>query len=112
MMDLMKLELKGNTIRIYILSTLVITLVMLGMLYLFAYAPQLDPSDADMRLFAGFNHMIPLFSVLNMTIFCVMSAVMYSRFVIEEYTGQRVILLFSYPIKRGKIFISIHYESD
>lgn len=33
-----------------------------------------------------------------------MSAIMYSRLIIEEYTGKRLALLFSYPISRSKIF--------
>ncbi|CAM3715546.1 ABC transporter permease [Mesobacillus zeae] len=106
MFDLMKLELKKNNIRTYIISTFVISIIMLGFIYLLAYLPQFDPNDADLELFVGYNNIISLFSVINMTVFCVLSSVMYSRFVIEEYSGDRVLLLFSYPIKRRKIFIS------
>ncbi|MGD6974456.1 ABC transporter permease [Bacillus altitudinis] len=106
MFNLMKLELKRNNIRTYIISTFVISIIMLGFIYLLAYLPQFDPNDADLNLFVGYNNIISLFSVINMTVFCLLSSVMYSRFVIEEYTGKSVILLFSYPIKREKIFIS------
>lgn len=106
MFDLMKLEIKRNKIRTYIIATIVISICMLGLIYLFAYVPQLEPNDPDMKLFAGYNNIISLFSVLTMFGFCVLSSVMYSRFVIEEYTGKRVILLFSYPISRVRIFIS------
>lgn len=41
-----------------------------------------------------------------MTVFCVLSSVIYTKFVVEEYMGKRVILLFSYPINREKIFCS------
>ncbi len=102
----MKLEIKRNNISTFIISTIVISIVMLGFIYLIAYAPQLEPNDSEMNLFAGYNNIISLFSVLTMSCFCVLSAVMYSRFVIEEYTGKRAILLFSYPISRSKIFIS------
>ncbi|MBS4201678.1 ABC transporter permease [Bacillus sp. FJAT-49732] len=106
MYDLMKLELKRNNIRTYLISTFVIAIIMLGFIYLFAYVPQFDPNDADLGLFVGYNNIISLFGVINMTVFCVLSSVVYSRFIIEEYMGKRVILLFSYPINRGKIFIS------
>lgn len=106
MFDLMKLELKKNNIRTYITSTFVISMIMLGFIYLIAYVPQFDPNDSDLELFIGYNNIISLFGVINMTVFCVLSSVMYSRFVIEEYMGKRAILLFSYPINRGKVFIS------
>ena len=31
---------------------------------------------------------------------------MYSKFIIEDYTGKRIILLFSYPVSRKKIMLS------
>ena len=41
-----------------------------------------------------------------MAVFCVMSSVMYSKFVIEDYSGKRPILLFSYPVSRKKVILS------
>jgi len=41
-----------------------------------------------------------------MAAFCVLSAVMYSKFVIEDYSGKRPVLLFSYPVSRRKILFS------
>ena len=41
-----------------------------------------------------------------MTVFCVLAAVIYSKLIIEEYSGKRPILLFSYPINRKKIMLS------
>lgn len=41
-----------------------------------------------------------------MTVFCVLAAVIYSKIIIEEYSGKRPILLFSYPINRKKIMLS------
>ena len=38
-----------------------------------------------------------------MAIFSILSAVMASRFVVEEYSGKRAILLLSYPISRKKV---------
>lgn len=106
MKTLIRLELKRNKIRTYVIASLMIAITMLGFLYLFAYAPMLEPNDKDMAIFSGYNNLIPLFSVLNMAVFCVLSAVMYSKFIIEDYSGKRPILLFSYPVSRKKIVLS------
>ncbi|WHY77852.1 ABC transporter permease [Neobacillus sp. WH10] len=106
MIRLIKLELRRNNIRTYVIASIIITIVMLGFLYLFAYAPKLEPTDKDLEVFLGYNNLIPMFGVINMTAFCVLSAVMYSKFIIEEYSGKRSILLFSYPVSRKKILLS------
>ena len=106
MKTLFKLELQKNIIRTYVAASLIIAFTMLGFLYLFAYAPMLDPNDKDMAIFSGYHNLIPLFGVLNMAVFCVLAAVMYSKFIIEDYTGKRIILLFSYPVSRKKIMLS------
>lgn len=106
MIKLIKLELKRNNIRTYVIASIMIAIVMLGFLYLFAYAPKLEPNDKDLEIFLGYNNLIPLFGVLNMAAFCVLSAVMYSKFIVEEYSGNRPALLFSYPISRKKILFS------
>ncbi|MBP0726874.1 ABC transporter permease [Bacillus sp. RG28] len=106
MLKLIKLEVRRNNIRTYTIASIIITTVMLGFLYLFAYAPKLNPNDKDLGIFLGYNNLIPLFGVLNMAAFCVLSAVMYSKFVIEDYSGKRPVLLFSYPVSRRKILFS------
>lgn len=106
MKKLIKLELKKNNIRTYVIASFIITITMLGFLYLFAYAPMLESNDTDMAIFSGYNNLIPLFGVLNMAAFCVLSAIMYSKFIIEDYSGKRSTLLFSYPISRKKIILS------
>lgn len=106
MKTLISLELKKNKISTYIIAGIIIAITMLGFLFLFAYAPLIEPNDKDMQIFSGYNNLIPLFGVFNMAVFCVMSAVMYSRFVIEDYSGKRPILLFSYPVSRKRIILS------
>ena len=105
MKTLIRLELRRTNFRTYVISALIIA-VMLGFLYLFAYAPMLETNDADMKIFSGYENLIPLYGVLNMTVFCVLAAVIYSKIIIEEYSGKRPILLFSYPINRKKIMLS------
>lgn len=102
----MKLELKKINIRTYINSTFVISIILLGLIYMIAVIPRVETNGPEIHLFSGYKNIIFLFGVLSMTVFCILASVMYSRFVIEEYRGKRAILLFSYPISRGKIFIS------
>ena len=106
MKTLIRLELKKNKLNTYIIAGTIITIIMLGFLFLFAYAPLIEPNDKDMAIFSGYNNLIPLFGVFSMAVFCVMSSVMYSKFVIEDYSGKRPILLFSYPVSRKKIILS------
>lgn len=106
MKTLIKLELKKINIRTYIISSLIIAIIMLGFLYLFAYVPVLEPNDTDMAIFSGYSNIIPLFSAFHMGAFCVLSAVMYSKFIIENYSGKRPTLLFSYPVSRKKVMLS------
>lgn len=106
MKTLIRLELRRTNFRTYVISALIIAVIMLGFLYLFAYASMLETNDADMKIFSGYENLIPLYGVLNMTVFCVLAAVIYSKIIIEEYSGKRPILLFSYPINRKKIMLS------
>ena len=106
MKTLIRLELRRTNFRTYVISALIIAVIMLGFLYLFAYTPMLETNDADMKIFSGYENLIPLYGVLNMTVFCVLAAAIYSKIIIEEYSGKRPILLFSYPINRKKIMLS------
>src|SRR5690625_644877 len=106
MIHLMKLEIQKNNMRPYIYASIIITVTMIGLIYLFAYAPHLEPNDPDLFIFAGYDNVIQLYGVVNMTVFCVLSCVIYSRFIIEAYKEKQLILLFSYPVNRKKILFS------
>ncbi len=105
MLKLIQLELKRNNIKTYIVASGITCIVMIGFIYLFAYAPHIDP-DPDLQIFASYHNIVSLFSVLTMVVFATISATMYTRFIIEEYKDKRVILLFSYPVKRYKIVLA------
>lgn len=105
MLKFMKLELKSNHMKTYIIASVITCMFLLGFIYLFAYAPHIDP-DPDLQIFVGYNNIISLYSILSMAVFATLSAVMYTRFITEEYKGKRAILLFSYPIKRNKILLA------
>jgi ABC-type transport system involved in multi-copper enzyme maturation permease subunit len=99
MLSLIRLELAKNNIRVYLLAVLGITAVMIGFLYFFAEIPNMEPTAE----FGTYLDVILIVSVLSMASFCILSAVMFSRFVIDEYAGKRAILLFCYPIDRRRV---------
>ena len=76
---------------------------MLGFQYLMAAIPHMDPTDPDMELFSQYFFLMGITWLVCMAIFAILSAVMASRFVVEEYSGKRAILLLSYPISREKV---------
>ena len=105
---LISLELRKNNIKTFLKASLIIFAIMLMFMYLFVWIPKLAESemDQDLTMFHSYNGLIVLTGILNMACFSVLSAVMYSKFIIEEYQGKKAILLFSYPIDRIKIFQS------
>lgn len=84
---------------------MVITTIMLGLIYLLAYAPSID-TDPNLQAFAGYPGIINIFTIISLLIFAILSAVMYTKFIIEDYKGKRSILLFTYPTDRKKVLLS------
>lgn len=103
MRKLIQFELKRNSLRTYHIATGIIMVVMLSFLYLLAAIPQIDPTDADSELFMSYKFIIGLDNVISMAAFSIMSAAMSAKFIVDEYTGKKAVLLFSYPIDRGRI---------
>lgn len=112
MIKLIKLELAKNKLNIYMWATLCIFVFGLGVCFLTAYIPQLEgtsaamPSSVDITMFSQWSNFISLISILFVAAFSVLSAVMHTKFTVEEYTGKRAILLFSYPLSRSKILFA------
>lgn len=103
MHKLIALELKRNRLRPYHIATLICGVTMLGFQYLMAAIPHMDPTEPDAELFSQYPFLMGITCWVCMTIFSILSAVMASRFVVEEYSGKRAILLLSYPISRKKV---------
>jgi ABC-type transport system involved in multi-copper enzyme maturation permease subunit len=110
----MKLELRQNRLKPYILATLVISVSLLGFAYLFAAIPHL-PADNELEamvmnlvknLFGNYENIVALTCILGMFCFSVMSSVMLSKFVVSDYTGKRANLLFAYPVDRDKMLLA------
>lgn len=103
MPKLIALELKRNRLRPYHIAVLICGVTMLGFQYLMAAIPYMDPTEPDAELFSKYPFLMGITSLVCMAIFAILSAVMASRFVVEEYSGKRAILLLSYPISRKKV---------
>ena len=103
MRNLIALELKRNRLRPYHLATLICGVMMLGFQYLMAAIPHMDPTEPDAELFSQYPFLMGITCLVCMAIFAILSAVMASRFVGEEYSGKRAILLLSYPISRKTV---------
>ena len=71
--------------------------------YLMAAIPYMDPTEPDAELFSQYPFLMGITCLVCMAMFSILSAVMASRFVVEEYSGKRAILLLSYPISREKV---------
>lgn len=96
-------ELKRNRLRPYHIATLICGVTMLGFQYLMAAIPYMDPTEPDAELFSQYRFLMGITCLVCMAIFSILSAVMASRFVVEDYSGKRAILLLSYPISRKKV---------
>ncbi len=99
---LIKLEIKRNKLNTYFHASVIICVIMTGFIYFIATIARVE-NNAD---FLQYENIFKLNSALTLIIFCIFSAVMYSKFVIEDYSRGRAILLFSYPISRRKILLA------
>ncbi len=100
---LIALELRRNGLRSYHVAVAIITVVMLSFIYLLAVLPKIDSTETNLNMFLTYHNLIILINILYMVIFTILSAVMFSKIVVEDYAGKRAMLLFSYPIGRKKI---------
>ncbi len=106
MMKLIKLELRKNNLKIYLLSVIGIFASVIAMGLLFCAVPILEPNDPASQEFSDPNMVITMISIISMSAFAILSSVMHAKFVVEEYTGRKNVLLFTYPQKRSSILFS------
>ncbi len=109
MIKLIKLELKKNNFRPYIYAVLGIFLFTLSIGVLFASIPKIDPNDSSSNVFSEQKFLVTMISVISMSSFAVLCAVMHTKFIVNEYTNPYSILIFSYPYKRSTILLSKYF---
>lgn len=103
---LIRLETMKNSLKPYVIASIVITVATIGMLYLFAAVPYIDPSDSDVQIFKSYRGIFILTLIVSMACFSILSAVIYNKYVINEYCEKNVYLIFSYPINRKNILLA------
>lgn len=102
MNNLIKLELKKTAIKPYIWVALAITLSMIGFLYTFSLISYTG-NDLDAAEFSSYHSIFAITSALNMTAHSILAAVMFSRFLLKDYSDKSALLLFSYPVDRKSV---------
>ncbi|NMM65182.1 ABC transporter permease subunit [Clostridium sp. P21] len=102
MFKFISLEMHKFKIRTYVLASIVSCIALLGFTYLISVISRVEKDP----LFQSYSNIFKFIGIMSMIIFTVLSAVMYSRIVIEDYIGKRLVLLFSYPVSRSKIFLA------
>ena len=103
MNKLLSLEIKRNRLRPYHIAVLIGGFILLAFHYFMAAIPLIDPAETDIAMFSSYDFLFHLNHLLSMATFGILGAVMGTRFVIEEYSGAKAILSFSYPISRKKM---------
>lgn len=100
MITLIKLELQRINLRPYYISSTIFGILLLVFTYFVAYVAQVEQEIQ----FMSYENIFRFTGAISILLFGVLSAAMYAKLIIEEYSGQRLALLFSYPVGRKKIF--------
>lgn len=106
MMKLIKLELRRNNLKPYLFGSLGIFIFALVMGIFFIALPLIAPSDPTSKEMSDFTILYPLISIIVMCSCTILGSVMNTKFIVEEYTGEKNLLLFTYPQKRSQILLA------
>ncbi len=105
-MKLIKLELRKNNLMPYLAGVLGVFIAILALGLLFCAVPILEPNDPYAKEFSDPSMIITMISIMSMSAFAILGSVMHSKFVIDEYTGRKNVLLFTYPQKRSSVLLA------
>lgn len=103
MRKLIKLELRRNNLKPYLWGSLGIFVFAVAMGVFFSALPQIDPSDLSAKMMSDFTMVSTVVSIIVMSSYAILGTVMHTKFIVEEYTGRKNVLLFTYPQKRSQI---------
>ena len=106
MIQLIKLELRRNNLKPYLWGSLGIFIFALIMGAFFIALPLIAPSDPTSKEMSDFTMLSPLISIIVMAGYTILGSVMHTKFIVEEYTGRKNLLLFTYPQKRSQILLA------
>lgn len=94
MTRLIKLELERINLRPYFISSAIFGIVQLVLTYFVAYVAQ---AEQEIQ-FMNYKNILLFTGTISTLLFDILSATMYSKLIIEKYSGKRLALLFSYLI--------------
>ncbi|QUH18680.1 hypothetical protein [Alkaliphilus sp. B6464] len=97
---LMRLELKKNNFKRYLLFAAIIAIALLLLQYYFAMISNDEPT------LSNYTQITAITSSLFMFGFSILASVMYANVVLDDFVGKKAILTFTYPVKRSKLFYS------
>lgn len=97
---LISIELRKNKINKYVIGSIGCCLFNFICFYIFAF------SASEEVIFNSYESLVKISAGVNIVLFMCVSAVMYSEFIVDEYSGNKLILMFSYPINRRKWMIA------
>lgn len=106
MMKLIKLELRRNNLKPYLWGSLGIFIFAVIMGVFFSALPLIDPADPSAKMMSDFTTLSSLVSIIVMSSYAILGTVMHTKFIVEEYTGRKNVLLFTYPQKRSQILLA------
>lgn len=101
-MRLFSLEWKKLNKKPYLYGSLGLTLFSMFIATLFAFLPEEEIQNVNMIY--DWRFLIAITTAVTLFSFAVLAAVINAKVLLEEYIGKRVLLLFSYPIKRERLF--------
>lgn len=106
MVKLIQLEFKRNHLKSYFYGSFGIFLFTLCIGTLFSAIPKIEQGTLAAQTFQDTDMLVMMVSVISMSGFAILGSVMYTKFMIDEYTTKKNILLFTYPQKRSSIFMA------
>lgn len=106
MIKLISLELKKNNLTPYLKGVLGIFLFIFFTIVAMLNLRNLVPYDKNIQMMTTISGLIQVIPILYMACFSILGAVMYSKFVVDEYAGKKNVLLFTYPQKRSSILLA------
>ncbi|MCR8645937.1 ABC transporter permease [Paenibacillus sp. N1-5-1-14] len=107
MLKLMKLELKRQNLKPFLLATIMITVGILMFGFFFALVAKVKPEEASANaMVLTYEYVLNMMHLVSLASFSIFSSVVFCKFIIEDYKDDSLYLMFLYPVKRAKIFIS------
>lgn len=101
MIKLIKLELQHFHLKTYLMTSFILGLFILVFTYFVANVAQIEQETE----FMVYENIFLFSSIISTLLFGVLSATMYNNLIVKEYTGERIALLFSYPVNRKKYLL-------